>query len=224
MIDEAGQTIQAKKCDLIHSIRTTFSPDVQTVSLRHRQESPSPFLHLTDDKKALESWLGAHLKQRVFLKENVQTGFPDDLQSPGPTVVAAATLKKLTEWFPGLELAEIRRRFRCNIEIGQAPPFWEDQLCAQKGTPQPFQLGAVHFLGINPCQRCNVPQKDSQSGEKYPDFVKIFKDKRQSELPVWAQSSQFDHFYRLCINTCLADQLPGLTLQVGDEVRIGKSI
>ena len=220
LFDDEGVFINGKRCDLIHAIRAEFSPDLLTVRLRHLDGLASEWFALEVDNKKLELWLGEHLKRRIHLQSNRKTGFPDDLDSPGPTIVATSTLETVAEWFPGIGLAEMRRRIRCNIEIGGVPPFWEDQLCGPKGTPRPFSMGPCTFHGINPCQRCNVPQKDSLTGQKTEGFAELFARRRREAMPPWAQISQFNHFYRLCINTCVPNPHPGATLRVGDEIRL----
>jgi uncharacterized protein len=157
----------------------------------------------------------------VQLQENLVTGFPDDTESPGPTIISTATLREISCWFSGISLDEMRRRLRANIEIdGNIPPFWEDRLFSTAGNTVSFTLGNVNFLGVNPCQRCVVPTRDSFTGEPYPDFHHIFLMKRKQTLPMWANTSWFNHFYRLSINTRLGLSEVGKTLQVGDELRL----
>ena len=115
----------------------------------------------------------------------------------------------------------MRRRLRANIEIEGVPAFWEDQLFAEQQTEfVQFQVGAVLFEGINPCQRCVVPTRDSLIGKVYPEFQKIFLKKRKETLPEWAPLSRFDHFFRLSVNTRIPESEAGKILQVGDEVKI----
>jgi uncharacterized protein len=155
----------------------------------------------------------------VQLQENLVTGFPDDTESPGPTIISTATLREISSWFSGITVDEMRRRLRVNIEIdGNIPPFWEDRLFSMTGNFVSFTLGNVNFLGINPCQRCVVPIRDSLTGESYKDFQKIFVMKRQETLPMWVNISRFNHFYRLSINTRLPLSEAGKTLQVGDKL------
>lgn len=146
-------------------------------------------------------------------------GFPDDLKSSGPTVISSATLAEVASWFPDISVDEIRRRFRANIEIDDTPPFWEDQLFAEKGEILSFHVGKVQFEGTYPCQRCPVPTRDAFTGEAYPNFQKIFVEKRKETLPEWAKLSQFNHFYRLSVNTRIPESEAGKILKVGDVVK-----
>jgi uncharacterized protein YcbX len=137
----------------------------------------------------------------------------------GPTVISTATLADVTTWFPGLEVGETRRRFRANLEIEDVEPFWEDRLYGEEGEAVRFQIGDVQLEGTNPCQRCVVPTRSTDSGERYAEFATIFERQRYETLPWWATRSRFDHFYRLAVNTRPVTGQTG-TIRVGDEVRI----
>jgi uncharacterized protein YcbX len=148
--------------------------------------------------------------------QNTEMGFPDDTDSPGATIVSMATLAAIGDWFPDLDLAQIRRRFRTNLEISGVEPFWEDRLFGAADQPVPFQIGDVQFLGINPCQRCVVVLRDPTTGAPYPNFQKQFVDQRQATLPDWATRSRFNHFYKLAVNTRLSKSEAGKVLRLGD--------
>ena len=98
------------------------------------------------------------------------------------------------------------------------PAFWEEHLYSGAGQPIEFQLGAVKILGINPCQRCVVPTRDSLSGVTTAQFQKTFIAKRKAELPTWAPASRFNHFYRLAVNTRIDSSEAGKSLRVGDSI------
>ncbi|MGD1920092.1 MAG: MOSC domain-containing protein, partial [Pleurocapsa sp.] len=78
-------------------------------------------------------------------------GFPDDTYSPGATIISTATLKEIASWYPELEIDDVRRRFRANIELGGVPAFWEDCLFADADSIVKFQVGGVVFMGVYPC-------------------------------------------------------------------------
>ena len=83
-----------------------------------------------------------------------------------------------------------------------------------------FRIGDCLFDGSNPCQRCVVPPRDPATGESYPDFAKIFVERREQTLPAWAERSRFNHFYRLAINTLVPPDQTGKVLRLGDKVEI----
>ncbi|MGV0029241.1 MOSC domain-containing protein [Phormidesmis priestleyi] len=215
--DEKGKIVNAKRTAKIHLVRSRFDLQNRTVSLQVMGTKKQLF-QLDEEQKGIEGWFSDFFGFQVKLQENLFTGFPDDLNSPGPTVVSTATLIEVASWFPDLSLEQIRDRFRANIEIDDVPPFWEDQLFAEKGEILPFRIGDVLLKGTNPCQRCPVPTRDAFTGEAYPNFQKIFVDKRQETLPEWANLSQFNHFYRLTVNTQIPPSEAGKILKLGDVV------
>jgi hypothetical protein len=217
LVDEKGKIVNAKRTAKIHLVRSRFDLQNRTVSLQVMGTKKQLF-QLDEERKAIEHWFSDFFGFQVKLQENLFTGFPDDLNSPGPTVVSTATLTKVASWFPDLSLEQIRDRFRANLEIDDVPPFWEDQLYAEKGDISAFKVGNVLFEGTYPCQRCPVPTRDAFTGEAYPNFEKIFVEKRKETLPDWANLSQFNHFFRLTANTQIPASETGKILKVGDVV------
>lgn len=219
ILDEHGKFVNGKRHPKVHLLRTSFDADLKTVSIKVEGKQTQVF-HIDEERVGLEAWLSDYFGFRVQLQQNALSGFPDDTASPGPTVISTATLETVASWFPGLDVAEMRSRLRANVEIGNVPPFWEDQLFAEEGDIVHFQVGEVLFAGINPCQRCVVPTRHSLTGKVYPNFQKTFVEKRKESLPAWVASSRFNHFYRLSVNTRISELEVGKVLQIGDEVKI----
>ena len=119
---------------------------------------------LDDDGQHLSDWLSNFFSLDVSIVENDETGFPDDLDAAGPTIVSTATLQTVAGWFPEMTLDEVRLRFRANIEVDGVEPFWEDRLFGLGPDPRPFRIGTVLFGGTNPCQRCVVPTRQPLTG------------------------------------------------------------
>jgi hypothetical protein len=123
-----------------------------------------------------------------------------------------------------LSLDEVRRRFRTTLEIdadghGKLPAFWEDQLLgADENYAVRFRIGEVNFEGSNPCARCAVPPRHTQTGADLVGFQKRFSELRREHLPPWAPWERFDHFYRLATNTRVASYESGRMLRVGEPV------
>jgi uncharacterized protein YcbX len=220
LFDEAGKFVNGKRTPRVHTLRTTFDLPAGTITLT-TGGAPRTF-RFQEDRRDLERFLGDHLGLAVTLRENVPHGFPDDTDSPGPTVVGAATLEAVAGWFPGLTLDEVRLRFRANLEIAGEEPFWEDRLFGEEGDAIPFRVGAVEFAGTNPCQRCVVPTRSSRDGTRTPEFTRLFETRRFETLPYWTTRSRFDHFYRLAVNTRLVSNEGGW-IALGNEVRLVES-
>jgi uncharacterized protein YcbX len=221
LVDDQGHFVNGKRTAAVHHIRADFDLAAQTVKLRSVSASSDAQFSLADDQAAIGQWISAKLNLDCRLVENANAGFPDDTAAPGPTVVSTAALSEVASWFPGLSLDEARRRFRANLEIDGVPPFWEDRLVGPPGVEIVFAIGDVRWLGVNPCQRCVVPTRASETGDATPRFQKVFAERRKASLPPWADAARFEHFYRLAVNTRPASNAAGSRLQLGDAIRIG---
>lgn len=220
IVDDQGQFVNGKRTAQIHKLRSTFDLDARTVTMRVGGDDRGETFHLDDERSTLGDWLSDYFGYRVKLEQNLHMGFPDDTDASGPTVVSTATLETVTSWFPDLNLDQIRWRFRTNLEIAEAPEFWEEQLVGEQNHPISFQIGMVNLLGRNPCQRCIVPTRDPQTGESYDGFQKTFTAQRKTTLPMWVRLSRFNHVYRLTLNTSISASEAGKYLHVGDRVTI----
>ena len=213
LFNGAGEILGAKRHPHLHQIHARYDLLTLTITVEGKE------FHLVEDKVGLETWFSDYLGFPVTMKRNVTTGFPDDLESPGPTLLSVASLAEVNSWFPLLDRQQVGRRFRANIEIDGVPPFWEDRLFGEPNEVIDFTVGAVRFHGINPCARCPVPSRHPDTGEVLPEFARIFSAKRHATLPAWASRDRFDHFYRLSVNTRVPASEAGKILRVGDEVR-----
>jgi len=215
LVDANGRYVNGKRTAAVHGIRAEYDLDRMMVRFNQRTE-----FCLRDQQREIGQWLSNALGIACTFAENTAGGFPDDTDAPGPTLLSTATLEEVTGWFPGLTLDETRRRFRANLEVAGVEPFWEDRLVGPAETEVPFQLGSVRWLGVNPCQRCVVPSRDSASGAVTPGFQKAFAAARESRLTEWAPRDRFNHFYRLAVNTRLAAGPLPARLAVGDVVAL----
>jgi uncharacterized protein len=216
LFDDQNKVINAKRTAKIQLLRSRFDLLERQVTLS-MEAGPGEAFHLDADRPRLNAWLSDYFGFPVHLAQNPTTGFPDDLNAPGPTVISTATLAAVADWFPDLSLAELRRRFRTNLELGQVPAFWEDQLFSADGSPVPFTIGSAQFEGVNPCQRCIVPTRDAQLAIPTAQFQTTFTAQRRATLPGWVAAGRLNHFYRLAVNTRVT---AGDRLQVGDAGQV----
>ena len=219
IVDEQGRFVNGKRNPKVHLLRSSFDLGARTVSLQIQGTEQTQVFHLDEERTALEVWLSHYFGKTVQLQQNIFQGFPDDTHASGPTVISTATIETVAGWFSEISTDEMRRRLRANVEIADVPPFWEDQLFGEADDIVQFQIGSIQFEGINPCQRCVVPTRNSLTGKADPDFQKIFVAKRQETLPSWVCASRFNHFYRLSVNTRIPPSETDNILQVGDEVK-----
>jgi uncharacterized protein YcbX len=207
--------MNGKRTPKVHLLRSRIDPNGRSVAFETPNMRQS--FQIDSDRPQLESWLSNFFGVSVTLVENTDSGFPDDTNAPGPTVISTATLREVASWFPGLGLDEARLRFRANLEIDGVEPFWEDRLYGEQGQIVQFEIGDTLFEGVNPCQRCVVPTRSPLSGEADSEFAKTFAERRQESLPEWVTRSRFDHYYRLAVNT---RGMGGGIMRLGDEVKI----
>jgi hypothetical protein len=217
--DTAGEFINGKRFPIVHRLRSFFNPAQQRFTLRAAGDAVAHEFHVYDQRSQLTDWLSQYFEMPLGFVENPTAGFPDDTESPGPTVISTATLATVAAWFGGLSVDEVRGRFRANLEIDGVEPFWEDRLVAEQDRVVRFRIGQAELLGTNPCQRCIVPTRHPQSGEIVHGFSKEFARRRRETLPAWAATTRFDHFYRLAVNTRPA-HARSCMLHVGDEVNV----
>lgn len=213
LADESGSFVNGKRSRLIHEIRSSFNFADQSIRLdRGASAFQGPLLFCAP-------WLSAELGVAVTITENTEAGFPDDTDSPGPTVISRATLAETGSWF-GLSIAEMRARLRPNLVLDGLPAFGEDQLFAGPGTRVQFRIGEVEIEGNNPCQRCMVPSRDPVTGEERAGFQKLFATRRAATLPHWVNRERFNHYYRASVNTVIGTRETGKLLREGDRVNL----
>jgi len=214
-----GELAVGKNSLGVFPLRSSFDPLACTLTLVDPKTSRSHTFDLQGDRRALDRWLSEYFDVELSVIENPDGGFPDDVESPGPTLVSTGTLAAVAGWFPGVSLESARDRFRANLEIAVDEPFWEDRLVAEGGRVVRFRIGRAELLGTNPCARCPVPSRDPRTGEAIGRFARTFADQREASLPEFAARDRFDHFYRLAVNTRPARGAP-CEIAVGDEIEV----
>ncbi len=216
--DREGRYFNGKRDARIHEVRTTFESDLSAMTVEAPGGQRQTFS--LSDPLRLNEWFSEYFGLGLALRENVDGGFPDDQDCPGPTVTSWATLRAVGRWVSdaGLSDDELHRRFRANIVLDDCEPFYEDSLYGDPGGTA-FFIGSVRFLGVRPSARCAVPARDSRSGTTLVNFQKRFVDNRKVELPPGVNRSAFDHYYRLCVNTRVPNAGPEQVIRRGDPVR-----
>lgn len=216
-VDEQGRLINAKRSPALHAIRARYDDDVTSVTLEHGNQQRQ--FRLDRPSADCGAWLSQVLNRPCQLIENGERGWPDDEDAPGPTLISEATLRAVSQWFSLPSLDEVRRRFRANLEIDHCDPFWEDRLAGGAVRVERFSFGGAVLAGRRICQRCVVPSRDPDTGESISGFANNFAKFRQESLPADSPRPQFDHFYRVAINTTLVSLQNNNTICVGDEIQ-----
>jgi uncharacterized protein YcbX len=216
LVDMEGRVLNAKRTPLFHAIRAAFDLEQRLVTLSTGSAAPETF-PIQPGSHGPCGWLSEAFGMDVLLEER-DGGFPDDRDAPGPTLATTATLEMVAAWH-GFDLDEARRRFRINLEVDGAPPFWEDAIASPlrphaatnlpvdpyadlpPPDPQQFSIGDARFLATGVCRRCVVPTRKSRSGEPELGFREIFEAHRRRALPKGVDATAWNGFYRLGINT-----------------------
>ncbi|MEO0015073.1 MAG: hypothetical protein RLZZ535_3462 [Cyanobacteriota bacterium] len=220
IIDRDGNFVNGKRNSKIHALRSEFDLATNTLTLQIQGTDQTVKFNLIESPAVLCDWLESYFGFPIELQQNLNMGFPDDTVSPGATIVSTATLEAIASWYPELDTADIRRRFRANIELAGVPAFWEDRLFTTPEQTVKFTVGNVEFMGVNPCQRCIVITRNPQTGEPYPKFQKTFITQRKNTLPNWTERSRFNHYFRLAVNTRLSPTEAGKVIKIGDQITI----
>ena len=220
IVDRDGNFVNGKRNRKIHALRSQFDLATNNLTIQVQGTKQSDTFNLIESSSELCGWLEQYFGFAVTIDRNLERGFPDDTVSPGATIVSTATLEAIASWYPEISTADIRRRFRANIEIGGVPAFWEDGLFSTSDSTVKFQVGSVEFMGVNPCQRCVVVTRDPLTGIADRQFQKTFINKRKETLPEWTERSRFNHFFRLAVNTRLSPSEAGKAIQTGDRVEL----
>ncbi|HTB79710.1 MAG TPA: MOSC N-terminal beta barrel domain-containing protein [Opitutaceae bacterium] len=220
VVDEAGSYVNGKRTARIQLLRCAYDPEVKEVALWEEGQSTRSGFSLAE-RTPLNRWLSEFFGFAVTVRHEPCSGFPDDRTAFGPTVVCESSLRAVADWFPGLDLESVRRRFRTNLELGDAAAFAEDSLFGGPDELRPFLIGAVQLQGHNPCQRCVVPTRDPDTAAPIPNFQKTFMELRRQHLPSWADARRFNHYYRFAVNTSIGAAEAGKVIRVGDLVCLG---
>lgn len=217
LTDADGKFINGKKYPAVHLLHAEYNLDEMYIMLSVKNNSEQYFFSLTEQQSEIAKWFSNYFSKEVKFVENDLSGFPDDTDAYGPTVVSLASIKEAATWF-NFEIEETIKRFRPNLIIDNVPPFWEDSLYGEVGENNHFKIGAVTLLGVNPCNRCSVPARNPENADVFPDFQKIFMEMREKTLPDFAVKNRFNHFYKFCLNTETPLTEAGKKIHIGDKV------
>lgn len=213
IVDRDGDYVNGKRTAAVHRLQATLDQNSATVSLQGA-DGPMKTFDL-DDRSAIEDWLTDYFGFPVELRRTDGPAMTD-IDDPGPTVIAQATLETVAEWFPGIDPDEMTRRLRPNLVIEDVEPFWADRLA----TGGRVHIGDVPLEGVKAVPRCVVPTRDPETGEEYEGFRDTFVRKRKETFPDWADRSAFPGFFALMAATHAPPAARGETISVGDPVEL----
>ena len=220
MFDEAGKFINGKSNPGVHSLRSLYDPERESISFKLPTDDKWNTFHLKDDIAKIEMYLSSHFGIKTFLKQNKTGRFLDVPDLSGATLLSTASLEEVSTWYPDISLDQGRKRFRATLEIEGVPAFWEDQLFSEKGKCIEFKVGDVTLFGISPRERCVVPTRHPITGEITHAFSKLFSKMRASKIPSWSRLEEYGHYYHLSVDCSFPLSEIGKEIKIGDELRI----
>jgi len=218
--DAAGELVNTKHNSGVRFLRLSFDIKKRIAGLKIQGTEQEIFFHVDRERLAIESWLTSYFGFPVKLIENLLTGFPDNTAAPGPSIISTETIAEVASWFPRVCVNEMRHRLRANIEIGDVPAFWEDQLLPQADEIVRFKIGTVIFEAINPGHPCILSTQNYAAQASDLNFKNILTAKQKEIMPDLVKKGHLNHFSRLIVNTRLAPQAGEKILHIGDEVQI----
>ena len=164
LYDPQGKVVNAKRTPVVHHLRSLFDPATNCWTLRVEGSNEERCFEICQDRDKLLHWLSGFFGTRLTLAENSEAGFPDDTESPGPTVTSSGTMAAVGRWFGDLPLDDVRRRFRANLEIDASEPFWEDQLVADWGAWSASKLAMPNCWARIPASAARCRPRDPDTG------------------------------------------------------------
>jgi len=221
IVDGQGQLVIGKTNERVHTLRSRFDLATWTVELRGTSDASWSLFHLDEDRIRLHAFLSDHFGMRVELVQDRTGRLLDIPDKSGATVVSTASLEAAASRFPGMDLAQSRRRFRATLEIAGVPAFWEDRLFDPSENEVPFSIGEVRFRGISARARCVVPTRHPETGETTRLFPRTFANHRAASLPDGSKLAELPHAYYLTVDCLLPPSEVRKTLRVGDPVTLG---
>ena len=87
IFDRADNFVNGKRHQKIHALRSEFNLVTDVLSLRIQGTDKTVTFDLQQEPEAVCNWLETYFAFRVKIKQNLSMGFPDDIVSPGATIV-----------------------------------------------------------------------------------------------------------------------------------------
>ena len=218
IFDSSGKAVTGKTEPKIYGLRATFESGLRALILKYEGVTKE-FSLAEGSLEPLNKYLSTVLGKPVTLRRCNSKGFPDSTSSPGPSIAGLESFRRVGDWFGGLELAEVRRRFRVSVEISGVEAFWEDRLFGESGSPKSFYAGAVLFHGMGPCMRCPVPVRNPDTGEIFKGFQRKFIQMRRATVggrEGVAEDRLADSYY-LAVKTKVPNP-EGQVIRMGDQI------
>ncbi len=110
LFDSSDGYVNGKRHKDIHRVAAQFDLSNGSVDLRVDGEPDWSTFALLEEQPEIAAFLGERLGLDLVLRRNASSGYPDDTDAWGPTIISTATLQEVAKWFPGLDINSVRRR------------------------------------------------------------------------------------------------------------------
>jgi hypothetical protein len=136
----------------MHLIRATYAPDLSSVTLAvpgDRRRIPARTFPFPGGAEDAAEWFSVYFEQQILVR-HVPEGFPDDNIANGPTIISTASLQTVSDWFPGLSVANVRQRFRTTLEIDAEHPAADSEGVGARDTRARFDSTPATVSATHP--------------------------------------------------------------------------
>ncbi|GEM_PF-635960 len=219
MITKEGQLISGKRNPEVNRLEVTYDLSQPTITLRNRATKNAYTFPLEVGHQELDQYLSDYFRSVVRLQIDTKGGFQDVPRIGSLSMYGESSLRSLQADLGRHDLDELRRRFRSNVEITDADPYWEDQLYLQPGIGVRCKIGDVEAIGVAPRVRCPVPPLDTRTSERDPSFVEDLiahrRKHHKDKLLAYGKST-----YYFAVDLFLEQSEAGKSIKLGEEVKI----
>nr|WP_250121335.1 MOSC N-terminal beta barrel domain-containing protein [Chroococcidiopsis sp. CCMEE 29] len=112
IFDQQGRFVNGKRNAKVHLLRSSFDLVAGTVALQVQGTNQQQVFQLHQQTEELEAWLRDYFGFPVKFVQNSLTGFPDDTNASGPTVISTGTLEAVASWFADISVEQIRLTYK----------------------------------------------------------------------------------------------------------------
>jgi len=171
LVNEEGQVITGKRNIEVNYLKVGYDLEARTMSITDKRNNQSDRFALEVGNQELDLYFSEFFKTKVRLTKDAEGGFQDIPRIGSLSIYSESSLRALHEDLGRHDFDELRLRFRSNIELKNADPYWEEQLYVKPGVGIRCKIGDVELIGVAPRVRCTVPPLHTDTSDRDAYFV-----------------------------------------------------